>query len=124
MTLNFYPDKNGVLMDRDQTEKFLKSNPAITTVSGGYGNLEFTRSDVSKGIALYTLSDMLGIDHAATMAIGDTENDLAIIGAAGIGIAMGNATDMVKEQADFVTLSNMEDGVAHALDTFIPAAAD
>lgn len=124
MTLNFYPDENGIPTDRDKTEKFLKSIPEITTVCGGYGNLEFTRSDVSKGIALYKLSDMLGIEHNATMAMGDTENDLAIIQAAGIGVAMGNATNSVKEQADYITLSNLEDGVAHALDVFIPAAAD
>jgi hypothetical protein len=54
-----------------------------------------------------------------TMAIGDTENDLAILEAAHIGIAMGNATDAVKAAADDITLSNEEDGVAAALGKYL-----
>jgi hydroxymethylpyrimidine pyrophosphatase-like HAD family hydrolase len=50
------------------------------------------------------------------MAIGDTENDLSIILAAGIGVAMGNATDEVKAEASYVTASNDEDGVALAIE--------
>jgi hydroxymethylpyrimidine pyrophosphatase-like HAD family hydrolase len=53
------------------------------------------------------------------MAIGDTENDLAIIKAAHLGVAMGNATDAVKTAADEITLSNVEDGVAAALAKYI-----
>ena len=54
----------------------------------------------------------------STMAIGDTENDLAIINAAAIGVAMGNATDIVKEKADYTTLSNNDSGVAEAIKHF------
>lgn len=53
------------------------------------------------------------------VAIGDTENDLAIIEAAGIGVAMGNATDAVKARADYVTTTNTKDGVAAAIEHFI-----
>ena len=119
MTLNFYPAADGTLIDRETVRKFLVSNPSITTVCGGYNNLEFTRADANKGVGLRTLADILGVNPDATMAIGDTENDLAIIEAAGIGVAMGNATDAVKAKADYVTTSNTEDGVAAAIEHFI-----
>lgn len=54
------------------------------------------------------------------MAIGDTQNDLDILQTAAVGVAMGNASDDVRDIADFVTLTNEEDGVAHALEHFVP----
>lgn len=119
MTLNFYPAADGTLIDREIVRKFLVSNPSITTVCGGYNNLEFTRADANKGVGLRKLAEILGVDPDATMAIGDTENDLAIIEAAGIGVAMGNATDAVKARADYVTTTNTKDGVAAAIEHFI-----
>lgn len=119
MTLNFYPATDGTLIDRETVRKFLVSNPSITTVCGGYNNLEFTRADANKGVGLRKLAEILGVNPDATMAIGDTENDLAIIEAAGIGVAMGNATDAVKARADYVTTTNTKDGVAAAIEHFI-----
>ena len=49
------------------------------------------------------------------MAVGDTENDLSIVEAAHIGVAMGNATDQLKEHADYITDTNENDGVAKAI---------
>ena len=119
MTLNFYPAADGTLIDRETVRKFLVSNPSITTVCGGYNNLEFTRADANKGVGLRKLAEILGVNPDATMAMGDTENDLAIIEAAGIGVAMGNATDAVKARADYVTTTNTKDGVAAAIEHFI-----
>lgn len=119
MTLNFYPAADGTLIDRETVRKFLVSNPSITTVCGGYNNLKFTRADANKGVGLRKLAEILGVNPDATMAIGDTENDLAIIEAAGIGVAMGNATDAVKARADYVTTTNTKDGVAAAIEHFI-----
>ena len=65
------------------------------------------------------LAGFLEVPIEQTMAIGDTENDLAIIKAAGIGVAMGNATPELKAQADYVTLSNEESGVAAAIKHFV-----
>ena len=53
-----------------------------------------------------------------TMAVGDSENDLDIVKAAGIGVAMGNAQQFLKDSADFISLSNEEDGVAYAIERF------
>ena len=55
-----------------------------------------------------------------TMAIGDSENDYSMINAAGIGVAMANATDDVKAIADHITTSNEENGVGEAIKKFIP----
>ena len=53
------------------------------------------------------------------MACGDGENDLSMIRYAGLGIAMANAVESVKAAADFVTLSNDEDGVAYVVERFV-----
>ena len=52
------------------------------------------------------------------MAFGDGENDIPMIKAAGIGVAMENPLDTVKEAADIITLNNDEDGVAAAIRKF------
>jgi len=53
------------------------------------------------------------------MAFGDGFNDLSMLEYAGIGIAMGNAVDEVKAIADFITVSNDEDGIAIALEQLL-----
>ena len=65
------------------------------------------------------LKKRLNIKESNIMAIGDSPNDSAMIIAAGLGIAMGNALEEVKAIADYVTLSNSEDGVAHAVRKFV-----
>lgn len=55
------------------------------------------------------------IPLSQTMACGDTENDIPILNTAAVAVAMGNATSEVKKIADFVTLTNEESGVAHAI---------
>ena len=58
---------------------------------------------------------MLDIVLSQVMAIGDQDNDLPMILAAGLGVAMGNASEDVKAKADVITSSNAEDGVAQAI---------
>ena len=60
-----------------------------------------------------------GLTPENLMACGDNPNDLAMIKLAIIGVAMGNAEEVVKAQADFVTLPNYEDGVAYAIEKFV-----
>ena len=74
---------------------------------------------VSKGNAVAYLADMLNITQEEVMCIGDSENDLSMINYAGIGVAMGNGLDMVKEAADFVTDTNDNSGVAKAINHFV-----
>lgn len=118
MTLNFLPQKDGTFRDREAVKDILRGFPEIEFLSGGFANLEFTRKGVNKGNGLRILCDLLGCSLEETMACGDSQNDLSMIQAAGVGVAMGNAADEVKEAADFVTLPNKESGVAYAIEKF------
>jgi hydroxymethylpyrimidine pyrophosphatase-like HAD family hydrolase len=53
------------------------------------------------------------------MTLGDEENDLAMIDYAGLGVAMGNAIEPLKQKAQFVTRTNREDGVAYAVEKYV-----
>lgn len=85
--------------------------------------LEFVDKKASKAIAMEKLGENYGIKQSEMIAIGDGFNDLSMIEYAGLGIAMGNAKDAIKDKADFVTLSNDEDGVAHAIYRFVLGVA-
>ena len=74
--------------------------------------LEILDKRVNKGTGVKSLADALGIKPEEIMALGDQENDIAMIEYAGMGVAMDNAIPSVKEVANFVTKSNLEDGVA------------
>lgn len=83
----------------------------------GY-NIEINASGVNKGTALIELGRMLGIAREEIMACGDGDNDAEMLKAAGFGVAMGNAIDKVKESADYITVSNDEQGAAKAIERF------
>ena len=83
-------------------------------------NLEMSPANITKGSGLIELCEFLGLDISETVAIGDAHNDTEILQTAGLGIAMGNASDEIKKLADFVTLDNDSDGVAAAIEKFFP----
>lgn len=118
MTLNFYPLPDGTFRHREEVKALLAAHPEITFLSGGYHNLEFTKTGTTKGAGLRFICDYLDLSIEQTMAVGDTQNDIDILKTASIGVAMGNARDDVKKIADYVTLSNEESGVAHAIRKF------
>ena len=72
-----------------------------------------------KASALQALSQTLGYRRDQVMALGDANNDLEMLRFAGYSVAMGNGNAAVKEIADFITLTNDEDGVAHAIHKLI-----
>lgn len=81
--------------------------------------LEFTEKGVTKGTSLDHLIQACGIKREEVIAIGDSYNDQAMIEFAGLGVAMGNSPDDIKEIADYVTDTNMNDGVAKVVDKFV-----
>lgn len=81
--------------------------------------LDVTALDANKGTALATIAQALGVDLAHTAAIGDAGNDVAMFLRAGLSIAMGQAEVGVKTQAHYVTCSNLEDGLAAAIERYI-----
>lgn len=92
--------------------------PRLKHVTSGRWHPEFTdltRSGVDKALGMRDMANYMHIDISQTMAFGDGGNDIAILRAAGIGVAMGNSADNVKAAADYVTTSVDDDGIANAL---------
>ncbi len=128
-------------------ERFLNTKPIINQVifigeaenvqkakeeiaSKNYDNVELrdnlwknfifiVQKDCKKSDGVKLLCDRYGISMEDTIAIGDELNDIDMIENAGLGIAVGNANQRIKDVAKFITLTNDEDGVAHALEKFI-----
>ncbi len=78
--------------------------------------LEIIHRGVDKATALLALGQQLGIVPSEMVAIGDMDNDVAMLHMAGLGIAMGNAPVNVQAEADWVTDTNNQDGVAVAIE--------
>lgn len=81
--------------------------------------LEFFNTGADKGQALKKLAEHLGIKQEEVIAMGDAMNDYQMIEYAGMGVAMGNATDKIKEISNHITDTNDNDGVAKAIEKFI-----
>lgn len=79
---------------------------------------DITADGADKGKGIEAVARHFGIDVTETMAFGDGGNDVTMLAAAGIGVAMGNASDDVKRSADYVTASVDDDGIASALRHF------
>ena len=94
-------------------------NEKYTVVRSAPFFLEFLSKKSSKGTAIKALATYLDIQKEEVICIGDAGNDLDMIEYAGLGVAMGNAFEEVKEAANYITLSNEEDGVAHVIEKFI-----
>lgn len=106
----------------DLREIPLPAGVEATVSNSGY--LEVTASGVGKGSAVRIVANGAGVPLAQVMAIGDGENDLGMFAAAGVGVAVANASARVRRQADFVTRSNGDDGVALALDFIAQASVE
>jgi len=81
--------------------------------------LDVTAPQANKGDGVAALAHLLGIDLSEVAVFGDMDNDVPMFRRAGLSVAMGQAPDNVKAAADFVSSSNQEDGVAHAIDAFV-----
>jgi len=119
ITLNFINEGEGKFKDRAEVEAILRARDDITVVSGGFGDLEITAKGIDKANGMRILCEKLNIDKKNAMAIGDTENDLAMILYSGAGVAMANSEEIVLQNAEYVTASNLEDGVAQAIEMIL-----
>lgn len=95
---------------------FLDPDVAHVTFSMNEGLLEVAAPGVTKALGVSTLATMHGIDQSEVIAFGDMPNDIEMLAWAGIGVAMGNARDSVKDVADFVTGTHNEGGIAQVLE--------
>jgi Cof subfamily protein (haloacid dehalogenase superfamily) len=109
------PEKLDVVYKRLPKELFTK----FSIMRSAPIFLEFLNPEINKGLGLSVLSRELGIAREEVIAVGDAGNDIDMIKYAGLGVAMGNAFPEVKEIADYVTVTNDEDGVAEVIEKFI-----
>lgn len=102
----------------DEIEKLLKAHPIAKDyyfVNSEKNLCEILPQGVCKGTVIPRLADILGIDMKKTVAVGDYYNDVSMIKAAGVGIAVANAVDEAKAVADYITVSNEESAIAHII---------
>ena len=93
--------------------------PDLVVTTSIVNNIEVNSREATKGNALKKLAEHLGIPISQTMAFGDDLNDITMLKAAGIGVAMGNADAEVKRAADFITDDCNNSGVANAVKHFL-----
>lgn len=103
-------------INREQEHELMQLiSSACTSARWQPDFIDITALQADKGHGLKMMAKSLAIPLSQTMAFGDGGNDRAIISAAGIGVAMGNAREDVKQYADYITADVDDDGVAKAL---------
>ena len=110
-----------------EPQKIEKAEPLFKEVAGDKLNvfrsdpffLELLPPKIDKAYALQKLIQKLGIKREEVIACGDGYNDITMLQFAGLGVAMENATEQTKKAADYITLSNDDDGVAFVIQKFI-----
>ncbi len=116
--------------DADQLDGWLRDMRASghfeaePSVFCGLTNVEINRRGTNKGHALLSLAQQLGLRRGQVMACGDSDNDRAMLHAAGLGIAMANAPAHIRRMADAVTDSNENHGVSRAIERYILRATN
>lgn len=114
-----YGKKEAMIKFRHEVEEHGFPVFAFSYVADAKQNVEVVPKGVNKGEGLKFVADMLGIKREEVMYFGDGENDLAAIRWAGVGIAMGNAHDHIKKEADVVADSIYEAGVAKEINKLL-----
>lgn len=102
----------------DQERKVMPSMPNCISARWNPKFTDITRRGADKGNALRLLAAHEGLDIGECIAFGDGGNDISILRTAGIGVAMGNAADDVKAEADYVTTHIDDNGIANAFRHF------
>ncbi|WP_391115916.1 Cof-type HAD-IIB family hydrolase [Psychrobacillus sp. L3] len=126
LSLNEYPIINSKINEEevylmclfandDTVQQYIYTFPHITFKRWHPYVLNVLQHDVSKSIAILKVLDYFGIDKSEAVAFGDGENDIDMLEIVGLGIAMGNGNEKIKNIADFVTKKSSEDGIEYAL---------
>ncbi|MDO5021840.1 MAG: Cof-type HAD-IIB family hydrolase [Eubacteriales bacterium] len=106
------PENTAVL---NEMYGYVKTVENVDVTRSGPHNFEVMPKNTGKGVGIQKLAEFYNIPMSETMAVGDHENDITMIRAAGLGVAMGNAIDLIKKEADVITDTNDQDGVAKAI---------
>ena len=106
-------------LDGTPVQQLLETVPGITFTGSVKGHHEIVAAGVDKGAALLRLCERLGVAPAECAAIGDSENDLTMLRAAGLSVAMGNAPETIRSAARYTTADCGHDGVPQAVDMLL-----
>ena len=104
---------------KKRMQKKLETIEEIYVTSSSPFNIEVMHLNGNKGNGLKSMARYFNISLEDTVAIGDERNDIPMFNVAGLSIAMGNAEEEVQKHCDIVTLTNDENGVAHAIEKYI-----
>lgn len=104
------------LKERDRVCQELVKIPGLKVTSSLRNNLEINAENCNKGAALLGFAERMGFTREQVMCCGDGNNDYDMVCMCGVGVAMMNAVEPLKEAADYITYSNEEDGVAKAIE--------
>ena len=99
-----------------EVRSILEGESQVEITSSGDINLEFNHPEAQKGIAVKMLAESKGIGIEDVMALGDNWNDASMLKIAGRGVAMGNAAKEIKNLCNYETKTNIEHGVAFAIE--------
>lgn len=102
----------------DQALHIIRNLPKVTITSSGNDNFEVMPEGVNKGMALIRLGKRLGITPDQMVAVGDSDNDAAMLHVVGMPVAMGNAVPELKKFAKYIAADNDADGVAEVVYRF------
>lgn len=116
LKFGYYTEDDSI---REKLLAEVQSWGALEITNSSPWNLELNPQGVSKASALQELCGLLNIDMSQVVAVGDSLNDIAAIREAGLGVAMGNAQETVKEAADYITSTNNEHGVAEVIKRYV-----
>ena len=103
----------------ESIKRELQNYNLFSVVKSDTNYIDVTDLNSTKGKALNKLAEYINVAMDDVLSIGDNENDYEMLNNAGVGVAMRNANEKIKNIADFVTLSNNEDGVAYAIHKFL-----
>ena len=110
-------DPAGIRAVQSQIARALPAGLRVVQTAPFY--LEVIPAAINKGVGLRAACEAVGLKPEDAIAFGDSENDIEMLRAAGLGVAMGNADAAVKAAADRVTRSNNENGIAAALEEIL-----
>lgn len=112
--LNYFESQMSVAEIQEQLSEYFDVT-AMSFELPTDGSGEISSRGINKALGIQKYIEHVGITRKDTIAFGDGPNDFDMIKYAGIGVAMGNALDALKKQADYVTVGIDEDGIEHAL---------
>lgn len=126
LSLDNYPVTNGSIHEQEvflmclfanneTVEKYKQKFPHLTFKRWHPYVLNVLQEDVSKSLAILKTLEFFGIDKSEAIAFGDGENDIDMVELVGLGIAMGNGNEKLKNVADYITKKSNEDGIQYAL---------